>query len=90
MNIAKIKQALIDERNSYGYDVKDTISAHINETDTNICSIRMVFGGSANNVYDIELTIENYKVIWVVTNVVGISLQSIDSMAKAIKACKSK
>lgn len=87
MSISKILTAIKD---CYHYSKTVEVTYRVSETDNNIVTyyVSYTIGSNDNIVRRFEITLEKYKVIWLVTDEVGMSMSAFDKLQKAIRNAK--
>lgn len=88
MNINATKEAIETCLKHYA-NAFTQVEHYVSTDDTKVCSYYIHYGTSEKMVRYIELTVQEYgkkqKVIWVCTNAIGISMNELRNVIKAVE-----
>lgn len=83
MNARKAKELITEVMREYAYTAD--ITYRINENDTNLVTFTVDYGFKKPYLFHAEFLFNKKKLIWVTTSDIGININIINDVKKAIK-----
>ena len=91
MNAKLIETAVITALNLCGYEAVEVTRSSVCKDNTNVYGINVRFGMKPERMhYELDLTYEGYKLIWIETASIGVSITVLDTIKQQIKKARKE
>ena len=84
MNALKVKLAIADTLLKFYENEQYAINMRINETNTNLCSFMVAYGGATGDLFSLEILVSNSQIVNIKTGCLGITYTVLCELMFAI------